>query len=77
MNKIVENVLGQSNVELIKYMDSIHARLEKLNEQTDVVISLLKEKNNCCHSTANGQPSADSDSQTLEVSDSENQENIL
>jgi hypothetical protein len=49
-NKIVEKVLGQSNIELVKYLDSIHARLEKLNEQTDVIIEILKTRNeNCCN----------------------------
>ena len=48
-NKIVEKVLGQSNIELVKYLDSIHARLEKLNEQTDEIIAILKEKKSCCN----------------------------
>lgn len=42
MNKLVEGVLGQSNVELIKYLDSIHARLEKMNEQMDTLIELTR-----------------------------------
>lgn len=33
------------NSNLMKYIDSVHARLEKLNEQMDVLILEIKENN--------------------------------
>lgn len=44
MNKMVEGALGASKGEMIKYLDSIHARLERLNEQMDELLTEIKNK---------------------------------